>query len=71
MHTTHYLHTYHIHSYNKINHKTRCVCETQMPPIMVNSNDDQDHKDIYFDTSRKILTQEMTMCNMEALISIF
>ena len=25
----------------------------------------------YFDTSRKILSQEMTMCNMEALVSYF
>ena len=40
-----------------------------MPPIMTNSNEGQDHKDKYFDTSRKILSQEMTMCNMEALIS--
>ena len=29
---------------------------------------DNDHKDKYFDTSRKILSQEMTMCNMEALV---
>ena len=49
--------------------KTRCVCETQMPPIMANSNEGQDHKDKYFDTSRKILSQEMTMCKMEALVS--
>ena len=27
----------------------------------------QNYKDKYFDTSRKILSQEMTMCNMEAL----
>ena len=40
-----------------------------MPPIMANSNGGQDHKDKYFDTSRKILSQEMTMCNMEALVS--
>ena len=38
---------------------------------MVNSKDGQDNKDKYFDTSRKILSQEMTMCNMEALISYF
>ena len=38
----------------------------KMPPIMANSNEGQDHKDKYFDTSRKILSQEMTMCNMEA-----
>ena len=37
-----------------------------MPPIMANSNGGQDHKDKYFDTSRKILSQEMTMYNMEA-----
>ena len=30
---------------------------------------DNDHKDKYFDTSRKILSQEMTICNMEALVS--
>ena len=46
--------------------RTRCVCETQMPPIMANSNEGQDHKDKYFDTSRKILSQEITMYNMEA-----
>ena len=50
---------------------TRCVCETQMPPIMANSNNGQDHKDKYFDTSRNILSQEMTICNMEALIFYF
>ena len=38
---------------------------------MSNSNNSQDHKDKYFDTSRKILSQEMTMVNMEALISYF
>ena len=37
-----------------------------MPPIITNSNEGQDHKDKYFDTSRKILSQEMTMYNMEA-----
>ena len=41
------------------------------PPIMTNSIDCQDHKDKYFDTSKKILSQEMTMCNMETLISYF
>ena len=25
--------------------QTRCVCETQMPPIMANSKDGQGHKD--------------------------
>ena len=38
--------------------------------MMANSKDDQDHKDKYFETSRKILSQEMLMCNMEALIFI-
>ena len=42
-----------------------------MPPIMANSNEGQDQKDKYFDTSRKILSQEMTICNMEALVSYF
>ena len=37
---------------------------------MANSNEGQDHKDNYFDTRRKILSQEMTMYNMEAF-SIF
>ena len=38
---------------------------------MANSIDGQDHKDKYFDTSKKILSQEMSMCNMETLISDF
>ena len=38
---------------------------------MANSNEGQDHKDKYFDTSRKILSQEMTIYNMEALVSYF
>ena len=36
-----------------------------------NSKDGQDHEDIYFDTSRKILSQEMIKNNVEALILIF
>ena len=36
---------------------------------MANSNEGKDHKDKNFDTSRKFLSQEMTMCNMEALVS--
>ena len=40
-----------------------------MPPIMANSKEGQDHKDKYLDTSRKILSQEMTISNMEALVS--
>ena len=34
-------------------------------------NDGQDHKDKYFDSSRKILSQEMTICIVGTLISIF
>ena len=49
--------------------RTGCVCETQMPPIMANSKDGQGHKDK--NTSRKILSQEMLMCNMNALILLF
>ena len=48
---------------------TRCVCETQMPPIMANSKDGQGHKDKYLDTSRIIVSEEMLMCNMKALDS--
>ena len=38
---------------------------------MANSNEGQDHKAKYFNSSRKILSQEMIMCNMEALVSYF
>ena len=38
---------------------------------MTNSKDGQDHKDKYFDTSKKILSQEITICNIETLISYF
>ena len=41
--------------------ETRCVCETQMPPIIANSKDVHGHKDKYLDTSRKILSQGMLM----------
>ena len=51
-------------------HQTRCVCEPQIPLIMANTKDGQGHKDQYLDTSRKILSQKMLMCNMKALISI-
>ena len=44
----------------------RRVCETQMPPIMANSKEGQGHKDKYFDTSRRIVSQEMLMCNIKA-----
>ena len=37
---------------------------------MANSNDGQGHKDKYLDTSRKILSQEMLMRNLKALIFI-
>ena len=38
-----------------------------MPLIMANSKDGQGHKDKYLDTW-KILSQEMLMCNLKALI---
>ena len=41
-----------------------------MPPIMANSKVGQGHKDKYPDTSRKILLQEMLMCNIKALALI-
>ena len=34
---------------------------------MANYKDGQAHKDKYIETSRKILSQEMNMCNIEAL----
>ena len=37
---------------------------------MANSKDGQGHKDKYLDTSKEILSQEMLMCNMKALIFI-
>ena len=55
---------------SKIHGDKMCLWNT-MPSIVVNSNERQDHKDKYFDTSLKILSQEMTMCNMEALVSYF
>lgn len=54
----------------KIHIATKCVCETQILPIMANSSIGQDHKDKHFDISRKIVLQEMNLCNIEALIVI-
>ena len=34
---------------------------------MANSKDGHGHKDKYLDTSRRILSQEMLMCNIKAL----
>ena len=39
-----------------------------MHPIMANSKYVEGHKDKYLDTSRKILSREMLMCNMKAQI---
>ena len=41
-----------------------------MPPIMANCKDGQDQEDNYLENSRKILSQEMLMCNMKALTFI-
>ena len=38
-----------------------------MPPIMANSKDGLGYKAKYLDISRKILSQEMLMCNIKAL----
>ena len=52
-------------------HLKQDVCvKHKCPTIMANSKDDQCHKDKYLDTSRKISSQEMLMCNMKALILI-
>ena len=37
--------------YEKKDEWTRCVCKTQMPPIMGNSKDGKGHKDKNLDTS--------------------
>ena len=37
---------------------------------MANSKDGQGHKEKYLDTSRKILSQEMLLCDMKAIIFI-
>ena len=37
-------------------------------PMMANSKDGQGHKDKYLDTSRKILSLEMIMCNIKTLL---
>ena len=50
--------------------QTRCVCKPQIPLIMANTKDGKSHKDKYFDTSRKILSQKMLMCNIKALYII-
>ena len=36
-----------------------------MPQTMADSNEDQDHNDNYFETSRMFFPQEMTMQNMK------
>ena len=51
----------------RLKYETRCVCGIQMTPIMANFKDGQDHEDKYF--GKKISSQEMTTCNMEALVS--
>ena len=48
--------------------ETRCVCEKTNASDIGQFKDGQDHKDKYFDTSRKILSQEMTVYNVEALL---
>ena len=37
---------------------------------MANSKDGQGHKEKYLDNSRKILSQEMLLCDMKAIIFI-
>ena len=52
----------------RLEFSANCVCETQMPLIMANSEDGQDHTDNDFDTSRKNLSKEMVMFDTGALI---
>ena len=46
----------------------RCVCETQMTPMMANSKDGQDHKDE--DKYFFLPGERLIMCNMEDLVFI-
>ena len=54
----------------KINPKQDVFVKHKCPQILANSKDGQGHKDKYVDTSRKILSQDMLMGNMKALIFI-
>ena len=47
--------------------RKRCVCETQMLPMMANFKDDQVHMDKCLDISSKILSQKMLMRDIKAL----
>ena len=42
-----------------------------MSPIMANFKDGSDHKDRYFETNKKNLSQDKEHCIVEALIIIF
>ena len=48
--------------------QTWSVCETQMPPIVAYCKDGHGLNGIHPDNSRKILSQEMLMSNIKALI---
>ena len=50
---------------------TRCVCETQMPPMMANSIDGQDHKDKYFDTVKRSCHKKWTCAKWKSNIFFF
>ena len=55
-------------SFHKNYKLTRCVCDTQMPPIMANSKDGQGHKDKYLDTSKKNLVTRIAHVQYESSI---
>ena len=46
------------------------MCLNKKKTKYLQFKDGQDQKDKYIDTSRKILSQEMTICIVEALIFI-
>ena len=53
------------------NKKNKMCFQNTNAPIMINSKDGQVYMGKYLDTSRKILSQEMTICNTEGLIYFF
>ena len=55
---------------NQIQPQTNTKNKIQMPPKKANFKHGHGHKDKYLATSRKILSQEMLMWNMKALIFI-
>ena len=51
--------------------QTKCVCETQLPPVMANNfKDSQGHKENTLIPVQNIFSQEMLMYNRKAQVFI-